>query len=146
MIVFIVKVFGTQWSVNDSLVCGMLLTSWRIPYKTALVISVSIILKNGWELGVTLTVHALWFHNLLLGTCNCTIAPLWLSLRVTMGNVKQKYYLENKSKHAVILCCFFYIKRRYEVFAWPQLLLLHWLENLCFDICMWVRDKVSLRY
>ncbi len=108
MIVFIVKVFGTQWSASDSLVCGMLLTSWRIPYKTALVISVSIILKNGWELGVTLTVHALWFHNLLLGTCNCTIAPLWLSLRVTMGNVKQKYYLENKSKHAVILCCFFF--------------------------------------
>lgn len=80
--------FSCLWDAVDKLTNSI---------QNCIVISVSIILKNGWELGVTLTVHALWFHNLLLGTCNCTIAPLWLSLRVTMGNAKQKYYLENRS-------------------------------------------------
>lgn len=109
VIVFIAKVFGTQWSVNDSLVCVTLLTSWWIPYKMALVISISIIVKNGWEFGVTLTVHALWLHNLLCGTCSYTIVLLWLSLRMTMGNAKQKNCLENRSKHALILSLHFYI-------------------------------------
>lgn len=91
MMVFIVKVFGTQWSVNDFLVLQDAFDKFD-EFHTKLYRSLALG-KNGWELGATLTVNALWLHNLLLGTCSCTIVLLWLSLRVTMRDTKQKGHL-----------------------------------------------------